>query len=188
MTRKHMSSHLLPSLSLALALALFPASPGRAACTNPPASAHSSVAELVQRTQTIVLAEAKMAEERFRVTTTTPSGEMKGRPSVKYTFATLEALKGAPAPEFSLEAWLWYAHASGESIDDFDHHRAPAWREQGGRIGEVDPDCEVSPRFETGAHYLLFVEKPWHVLGFEQIGADDDAWLAEVRKTVAEQR
>jgi hypothetical protein len=178
----------LPPLAAALALALLSAAPGHAACTTPPASAHSPVAELVARTATIVLAEARTAEERFRVTTTTPSGELKGRPSVKYTFATLEALKGAPAPEFSLEVWLWHPHAGAGAVDDFDHHRDPAWRELGGRVGEVDPDCEVSPRFVPGAHYLLFVEKPWHVLGFEQISTRDDAWLAEVRRLVADGR
>jgi hypothetical protein len=171
-----------------LALALLSATGALAACPTPPASAHSPVADLVQRTTTIVLAQAENAEERFRITTATSSGGMKGRPSVKYTFATLEALKGAPAPEFSLEVWLWYPHASSGPADDFDHHRDPAWRMNGGRVGEVDPDCEVSPRFELGARYLLFVEKPWHVLGFEQISAGDDAWLAEVRRLIAERR
>jgi len=172
--------------ALTTGLLLLSVHPAKASCTSPPASAHAPAAQLIARTGTIVLATAESAEERFRVTST-PNGSMTGRPAVKYTFATVETLKGTEAKEFAMEFWMWGAVDGGEA-DDFDHHRRPDWQDRGGRVGEVDPDCEVSPRFAIGARYLLFVDKPWHVLGFEQVTAEDDLWLSEVRRRIAEER
>ncbi len=180
------TKHLAPLL-LALAAA------GEAeACAVPPPAAFVPVAELVARTGTIVLATAESAEDLFHVTSK-PEGGLIGRPEVRYRFQTAATLKGTESASFTLAFSGLEPGNAPPSLrrlperEDFDGHRDGGWRESG-RVHGLAPDCEVSPRFRLGARYLIFVDQPWHVLGFEQIAADDDAWLAEVRRRIDEHR
>ena len=173
-----------PPLSLCVLLALSGAA--EAACADPPAEALAPVAELVARTATIVLATAEKAEELFHISNQGPNGKLVGRQEIRYSFAARETLKGKSDGAFKLEVSAVDPVAAEQGTGDFDRHREPGWQEKGGRVGAVASDCEVSPRFDIGARYLIFVDKPWHVLGFERIVADDDEWLGDVRRRIAE--
>jgi hypothetical protein len=174
------------SLCVASLLALLPAAAARA-CSDPPAAAVAPVSDLVARTAIVVLATAKDAQELFRVSTVEPKGGVAARPVIRYTFTADETLKGSGPVSFSLEfSAVDPTAAPREATEDFDRHRAPDWQGKGGRIGAVGPDCEIGARFNIGARYLIFVDKPWHVLGFERIAADDDLWLRDVRRRIAE--
>jgi hypothetical protein len=174
------------SLVVACLLALLSATAARA-CSDPPAAAVAPVPELVARTAIVVLATAKDAQELFRVSSVEPKGGLAARAVIRYTFTADETLKGHGPTRFSLEfSAVDPTAAPPETSEDFDHHRAPDWQGKGGRIGSVGSDCEIGARFNIGARYLIFVDKPWHVLGFERIAADDDLWLRDVRQRIAE--
>jgi len=179
-------ARLVAILSLTLPILLVLPIAVEAACTDPPAEAQAPVAELVARTATIVLATAEKAEERFHITNVGQNGKLVGRTEIRYSFAAAEMLKGKSEPGFTLEISAVDPVAAEQSAADFDHHREPGWQEKGGRVGAVASDCEVSPRFDVGERYLIFLDKPWHVLGFERVAVDDDEWLGEVRRRIAE--
>jgi hypothetical protein len=180
------ASRLVAPLSLVLPILLAQPIAAEAACTDPPAEAQAPVAELVARTATIVLATAEKAEELFHISNVGRNGKLVGRTEIRYTFTADETLKGRSDAGFMLEISAVDPVAAEQSAEEFDHHREPGWREKGGRVGAVASDCEVSPRFDVGARYLIFVDKPWHVLGFERIAVDDDEWLGEVRRLIAD--
>ena len=165
------------------------------ACVVPPQSLYLQHSELVRRTDRIVLAEMVHAEvlteagvrPDFQVGRSTHTETPKS--FVRYFFDTTEVLKGSVGIRFTFD--VFYPGPSAEELDlgtlaqmadrDFQGHLAARfWQPDGGRIpGYLD--CNVYPAFRPGATYLLFLDEPYHLKGFEQILSLNDSWLAAVR-------
>ncbi len=156
------------------------------ACIIAPRSSATHHAELINRTKTIVLAEAI-------------GFEPLSHDSYRYQFKTIEILKGTAEKRFMLETHSYYkfdkkiikelltAKPDPAVSYDFDGHRALMFWDRamgtGGRVG-ILPNCRISPFFFLGRQYLIFLEKPFHNKSFEQIEKKDDLWLSAVRKVI----
>jgi len=130
---------------------------------------------LVKRTARIAL--AKVVEARLDL----ESGQ------VIYSFATQQAIKGAPDKSFSITGYPLEAEMD---LLTFDHHRSEEFWEGGRGRCYHDTDCQIHPAFAVGNTYLVFLDKPYHQKSFEWIqmlGTEPekrDKWLSWVEKTV----
>jgi hypothetical protein len=137
------------------------------ACIAPPEQSVQSHADLISRTSRIALVELLSV-----------SGGLSYYRA--YEFRVVESLDGEFGDVLNIDL------PTPIAVDhrDFDGHREPEfWRDGAGRA-RVAPDCAVSASFEIGSTYLLFLDAPYHVKGFERIEDADDAWLAWVRQQV----
>jgi hypothetical protein len=154
---------------LAAVLSMILLNPERAAaCTSPPKHLTVPHTELVKRAPRIALA-------RFE------KGGAKSPP----LFRTSEVLKGKVPPTFRLAA----ADVSSPSFKDppgadFGGHRDASFWETRDTRESNGADCQMHPRFELGATYLIFLDPPYHWRAFERIDRADDLWLIAVRDLV----
>jgi len=140
------------------------------ACFAPPQQSTESHDALVSRTSRIVLVELVSA-----------SGGMSWWKT--YEFSVFEALKGEFEPVFSVVLPSPYL----ASDDDYLQHSDPAFWQMMESRAVVGADCLVHASFEVGATYLLFLDAPYHIHGFERIKGEDDQWLAWVRAQTVRQ-
>ena len=156
-----------------IVLALAGCATAAVACYTPPAEQRVSPGDLIARTKNIVLAEVTKAEL------------IRGR-EVLYTFRRIRTLAGRPEEAFVLagNAAIWEGNSR-----TFNHHTDSAFWEGQGRTPN-DSDCKIHPSFAVGGTYLLFLDEPYHVKGFELImrtGGDKetkDKWLQFVESSL----
>ncbi len=156
-------------MRIAILLALALCAADAAACFAPPAEQRVSAAELIARTENIVLAEVTKAE-------LINGGE------VLYTFRRIKALAGRAEETLTLigHAAIWEG-----SAETFNNHTDPVFWDGRGRT-PASTDCRIHPSFAVGRTYLLFLDEPFHVKSFELIvrtgggEATKDKWLQYV--------
>lgn len=152
-------------LSLAAGLLLVTLD-GRACIVQPPEQGQP-VAELLRRTNVVVLAKAVQEKRHsdFKAT---------------YTLEVVESIRGT-APKAIQVVGFPYSGAAEETT--FADHTARAfWN--GNWVGRapMSTDCKLYPPFTIGGTYLVFVDHPYHVKGFERIdNPRQDRWLKYVR-------
>ncbi len=126
------------------------------ACFMTPQEQVVSDVELVERTETIVLAKVEKAE--------TIGGE--DSISVRYHFRKIRDLKGDSDETFTIDG---VSSAYGSPIENFDHHCEDSFWEGGGGRSWHDTDCVIYPTFAVGGIFLVFREEPYHRKSFELI-------------------
>jgi hypothetical protein len=155
------------------------------ACTQPPKALTVHHSELVRRAPRIALA-------RFEKATPFTSGECSAaEPCYKTEFSTVEVLKGPVPPRFSL-LFTEESPRHPEGAQPFkdrpgaDFHGHTDWEfwDSGTTREGNGSDCEMHPRFELGARYLIFLGGS-HWRAFERIDRPDDRWLRAVRALLA---
>ncbi len=143
------------------------------ACTAPPPVQYQKASQLIARTKHIVLAKAENAQ-------------CINEYDVSYRFKRVENLKGKTKVNFhflGITDDLKYNHS-------FNNHTDSEFWKEAGRL-YTSSDCHIYPSFTLGSTYLLFLDKPYHVKGFEKIenvrGKNKDKWLSYVQnKTLDE--
>ncbi len=138
------------------------------ACFAPPPESTEPHETLVSRTSSIVLVELVSA-----------SGGMSWWKT--YEFSVVEALKGDFEPVFSVAPPSPYL----ASDDDYQQHSRQAFWQMEEARAVIGADCLVHASFEIGAAYLLFLDAPFHIHGFERVEDSGDLWLAWVRDQIA---
>jgi hypothetical protein len=142
------------------------------ACEVTPPEQIVPATELVKRIKTIALAQVTSSK-------LDPDGY-----TVIYTFQTINTLKGNPEKTFTITGIPLLGN--GPTMMDFDHHNDKAFWENGGGRSLHGTDCKIHPSFSVGAHFLIFLDQPYHVKSFELIirthGDKDvrDKWLSWV--------
>ncbi|MEO0442292.1 MAG: hypothetical protein AAFZ92_00920 [Pseudomonadota bacterium] len=142
-----------------------------AECVNIPADQNASHQQLVERTDTIALATA-LAPQRI-------NGDIYVIP-----FRVVERIKGSPPLRFEITGLR--ADDSQANADFNRHNDLKFWVYANTGNFKRTSDCNIYGYFRANRQYLVFIDKPHHPRSFELITADDDAWLAEVKKIVAE--
>ena len=178
----------LPYLAAIAFSAILPPRPARA-CLRPPEELVVHHAELVKRSEWIALARFDRSE-RF----TAGKGEYS-YPAYRTHFTTLEVIKGKPGDTFT----HWFSdderYLPKKTLEGFrdrpgadrDGHRDWSFWESRNTRQWNGADCDMHPRFEVGATYLIFAGKNYdHWRSFERIDRPDDRWLAAVRSLVAD--
>lgn len=156
-------------LRLILILATF-FSTGAKACPAPPPGYGLTHEELIERTETIVLALAVKVTDKVVV------------------FKVVEVLKGESEEEF-----FWRRSRIPEAIKhintDFSGHTEPAFwsdfelvRRSPISRGGI---CNISFTYQVGEMYLVFRESWGHAHSNEIIKSKNDKWLISVREAVA---
>lgn len=142
--------------------------PDARACTVAPADQRVPVAELLQRTSVIVLAEA-IEEKRHNAFKAT------------YTLKVVEPIRGASAPTIQI-----IGYPSTDTLPETtyaNHTDAAFWNDPWIGRAPMSTDCRLYPPFTLGRMYLVFVDPPYHVKSFERIeDAAKDRWLQHVRE------
>lgn len=144
------------------------------ACEVAPKEQTVSAIELINRTESIVLAKvvsATSSEDAYVVT---------------YKFKTIEMLKGKKIDTFQINGHPLYQGG----MQNFNHHSdAEFWKDYRGRVSN-DTDCKIHPGFSVGAIFLVFSDQPYHNKSFENIirthGNKDtkDKWLQYVEEQI----
>ena len=139
------------------------------ACSIIPEAQSSSVNDLVNRTENIVLARVK------RLNPDTNNFHI-------IEFEVDEILKGAQTSNFTLRG----KQATGEKIgNDFNKHnnlQFLAYLNTGNFFRAED--CNLYGYYEVNRQYLIFLETPHHPKSFELISSYDDSWLNDVKKQI----
>lgn len=137
------------------------------ACSSPPPHLIAPHPDIVRRT-------ARIALGRFE------------RAGATLDFTTVEVIKGQVGARFSLP--LAQGHPTGfkdqKDADFHGHTDWEFWEQRATREGN-GADCLMHPRFQVGATYLIFLDRPYHWRAFERIDRPDDRWLAGVKALVA---
>jgi len=167
----------------ALVIATLLASPVLA-CVTPPASLTLHHTDLIANSEVIVL--ARVTGEANGATYDTldvfQGPPLYERPLAQ--FETVENLRGNTPRTFSLSG----GSLAGVDYDvhgDFDRHREAVFWDKKMTRQWNDVDCRMYPEFQIGRTYLLFIDQP-HWRAYEEIRADDDLWLAAVRRVLAD--
>ncbi len=107
-----------------------------------------------------------------------------GAGQVVYEFAVLERLAGLERGRFSIEAGSAVADDVAGSPDHGDER---FWQTAGGRLGGASNWCTITPRFDVGMSYLVFLDRPGTYRSFERINVlpgsapiSDDKWYGYV--------
>ena len=143
------------------------------ACYEAPKDQFVPVDVLIQRSSRIVLATAVRAD-------------LQSDGGVRYRFRTVERLAGKVDATFELDG----SGATEGEATDFKHHRGSAfWKDTSGRTWHHN-SCSISPSFNVGSTYLIFLDRPYHRKSFELIirthGNKEtiDLWLQYVRSNL----
>jgi len=176
-------------------------------CVIPPPETYDHIDNLIDRTSTIVLAQVSNAEA-LKITresrlASLSEPEMKEfldeltdeekaivierhttgiayRPLIEYTFIVLEILKGSIEESFTIEGYM----LSQSDFGDFENHTAERFWDGSGRL-YTRVDCQIHPSFNTGGIYLLFLDKPYHGKGMEEItNIGKDKWFSYVKSKI----
>ena len=141
------------------------------ACRSAPPELSVPHQALLDRSKNIVLVRAIKAEYESDF-------------SVWYTFQSIKVIAGSSDKTFRFEgAPLLFS----QQIEMFDDHMDPRFWSPGiGRVTQQS-DCKIHPAFAVGAMYLLFLDEPRHVKGFEQLfwtgeHGKKDKWLEYVEE------
>lgn len=142
-------------------------------CYVPPQHLLDDPADLVARTDSIVLARA-----------TAESGH-EGDTRSRFSFELIRVLKGEAPEDFILSGFS--ASEMEHPPGDFHGHRNPEFWVS--KIGNsIQPgDCVAYGIFEVGRTYLVFLGNLSHYQAYENIQSDDDLWLEFVEATIEEQ-
>ena len=145
------------------------------ACASPPAEQSVAPEALIARSRNIVLADVIKAE-------------LQADYKVLYTFREVTRLRGESVSTFTLvgRPAIW-----GGATETFDNHSKEVFWSAGRGRTPNEEDCEIHPDFAVGGTYLLFLDKPYHVKGFELIirthgdASKKDKWLQFVESHVS---
>jgi len=140
--------------------------PKAQACFVPPMTLMQSTRELIERTESIVL--AKVTEHK------------KGDFFDTFTFESVEHIKGKAPALFNLKGFDVNDNDYRPEFDDFDSHSSREWQ-LGDTNSTMPGDCEAYGFFQKGMIYLIFYAKPSHIKAYEQIQSSNDLWLTEVK-------
>lgn len=159
---------MMRTLLVALAAVVFTlaATPSQA-CTFPSSSFIMHHSNLIDVTETIVIARAigATADDVAR-------------------FETLEVLHGNPPPTFTVKNGSILGSANQEP-EDFDQHRNSVFWDKFVTRSWITSDCIVYPVFHIGRDYLIFLDFA-HARAYEEITSPDDLWLQVVREQLAD--
>ncbi|MGH1440735.1 MAG: hypothetical protein ACRBBR_11515 [Cellvibrionaceae bacterium] len=144
-------------------------SPIIVACQNLPAEQLWSSEELVNNTNSIVLAQAYKPQS------------VSGDTYITEFFVT-EVLKGNQQNNFSLTGKLAYGKTGRNTFDN--HNDIQFWAYSDLGNFSRDENCQVYGHFEEGRQYLLFVDQAKHPRSFELIESPSDGWLLEIKKII----
>jgi hypothetical protein len=139
------------------------------ACTVSPAVASYSKTELIAKTATIVLAEH--------------TGTLIEQKAVRFSFRTVEVLKGKKPRNFSL--LLAPAPKSYVETDFSKHSDSGFWQGSYGRLPWLPGACEPTYAFELRGKYLLFLESIGNGAAAERVHAPGNKWYLHVRQALA---
>lgn len=147
-------------------------------CRSPPEAPYTPYQELLRWSKNIVLARVETTDVRR-------SKEDPRNGVMTYRLRTEKILLGTPPSTFEFHYGWW---SEGYELPDnqkttFRNHTDPKFWVYGGR-SPTDSSCRVSPQFEKGALYLVFLDKPYHQSGFEKIESKDDLWLKVVELSI----
>lgn len=162
------------------------------ACYQLPDYLYASHTELVERTDTIVLARAVDYSMRAKK----PSG--RALDFGKFTFEKVRLLKGMSEHTFTVNGYVgrgadtFYEDYQGNLspgldvlYEDFDAHRLPYfWKHKELGRSTSYGDCNLHGVFVVGETYLLFVGPESHTKGFENVREPEDLWLKAIEKIV----
>lgn len=142
------------------------------ACSVPPQELTRHHTDLVQDTESIVLAKAIGPSEQF--------GDLLTGQVRLAQFVTLEVIKGSAPPTFTIDNGFFRRENSVEAHDFDGHSELAFWERDRTRQWNM-PDCQMYPVFLQDRTYLLFLGTQ-HWRGYEEIVVNDDLWLEAVRK------
>ena len=168
-------------------IAAYLLTPGIAlACVGTPDYLRYSHEELIQKADTIVLAETGPMSDDFL-----EQIGINDYLSTKFQFSSVRVLKGEDPKGFVLEGYKAdeYKEQPGlEYSGDFENHSNDLfWTYRGGNYDNL---CDPHGLFSWNATYLIFLQddRPVaHIHSFELIEGDEDQWLKFVETTIAEQ-
>jgi hypothetical protein len=112
--------------------------------------------------------------------------EFTGAGADHHEFKSIEVLKGSVGHTFTLERKpeRWEPYFSDDN-NDFDGHKAGIFWDKKISRQRNSSDCLMHPVFTVGERYLIFLGiRHWR--GYEKISANNDRWLAAVRKLIQE--
>jgi len=164
------------------------------ACLTTPLEIRTHVDELIERTDNIVLVQVKSASTTnhfgYRELVKEMPKEIQHLilvdlfkrfiefPYIEYTFSVLKTMKGSVDQEFKM---MGYTLQQGDLTTFNDHTDKPIHESRGRFFTEMD--CTIHPSFNVGGVYLLFLDKPYHVLGMEKIeNLGEDKWFEYVEQ------
>ncbi len=52
----------------------------------------------------------------------------------------------------------------------------------------MDTDCEIYPGFDLKKRYLIFLDKPYHELSFQELVGNNNSWPSKVADEIAKQK
>jgi len=133
-------------------------------------------AELVENTNNIVLAKVVGGGDSASFSW---AGERQ-----RAKFETVEILKGNAPKMFSLPNGILGLENEQDARDFGGHRDAVFWDKHVTRQWNA-PDCRMYPMFFQDRTYLIFLDHP-HWRAYEEIRAEDDLWLAAVRRLLTD--
>ncbi|MGO1120225.1 hypothetical protein ACTL6U_16085 [Rhodovibrionaceae bacterium A322] len=140
----------------------------------PPRSLVTNYTELINRTETIVLARA-IRESKGTIATRDGNLPIAG-------FELVEALKGSSPQVFSIPNGALVKEEKSPKGDFNGHRNLAFWNDNITRQWNAS-DGKMRPVFLEGHSYLLFLDNPhWH--SYEEIKETNDLWLTTVRKVI----
>jgi hypothetical protein len=150
------------------------------ACTVPPKHLTTHHAELVRRSSRIALG-------RFEKVASSWLPRFLAGDRYTLQFKTVEVVKGQVGERFSL-AFNGAPPEGFKDGKDADFHGHADWDVWEGKLTRQanEANCQMRPRFEVGATYLIFLDEPYHWRSFERVDRPDDRWLAAVKALVAD--
>jgi hypothetical protein len=148
---------------VALTLLGFTAMPSFA-CTVPPAVARYTKAQLVAKTNTIVLAENIGAKAAMGTT--------------EFSFRAIHVLSGKSPDAFKIA--LTTAPANYIETDFSSHTDTDFWEGTHGRLPWLPGSCTPAYAFEVGGQYLLFLDSLANGASAERIRTPTNRWYQYV--------
>ena len=140
------------------------------ACVLPSAEQRVAVDELLVRTHRIVLAEATEEAPKNAFTSV-------------YTLKMVRQISGPSLSRFDI---VGSPRRAAHGDRHFNNHSDEVfWKDNwAGRVTH-STDCKLYPSFEKGGLYLVFIDEPYHVKGFERIlDQRQDKWLDFVQRRI----
>lgn len=163
---KHSFTNRLTSYFLILSTVI---SHGVTACPAPPPGYGLTHTELIEKTDTIVLAKAKKVSARVVI------------------FEVIKTIKGKSEKEFF---WRLSRKSKSEKhiSNDFNLHNEPAFWSDSPKVKrsplEMGSLCALTFTYEVGEIYLVFRESWGHVHSNEIINSANDKWFIFVQEQV----
>lgn len=99
-----------------------------------------------------------------------------------FSFKVLDVLKGEKKKEVTVVGGQLEA---GATETDFGYHKSQSfWNDITAARTTFSSDCRLTPKFQSGSRYLIFLKEPYQAKSFELVKNKGDRWYKHVYETI----